>query len=352
MAALAAGCASEPAALEVGDAGFTEAELGALTQSQRHRLGLLTALALAVAERRLDELIQPLVLQQQDSLILERFLFEQAARASGLDETRLAAAYAADPDHRLTVRHLVVLAERWRDSARRVEAEDRARAALARIRGGEEFARVAAEVSEEPGAATTGGLLEPGRRGAWVPEFWDAAAALEVGEVSGVVETRYGYHVLQLVRRDTVAFDSVRYEALSRLREVVSVLPMVRQRMDRADRAATLRQARELGVSTTRAETEAMRADWSTRVAILATTFGFQAGGSVEEVKAAALEALGDPRQSVRIARAALPELAPGLEALYPIRVAAKASGEAAWQMRVNQPRHVSSETPKRLTSG
>lgn len=321
-AGLWSGCESVPPALQVGDAGYTEDELGGLTTAQRQRLGQLTALGLAVADSRVDELLGPLVREARDSLIVERFTLEQAARLAGLDDARLLAAYRADPEHRLTVRHVVVLAERWRDPEERAQAEERARDALDRITAGEEFAAVAAEVSEEPAAGASGGLLAPGRRGAWVPEFWTAASALAEGELSDVVETRYGYHVLQLVRRDTVAFDSVRYDMMPRMLEVVSALPAARQRLAREPRAVTLERARTLGVSLSPAEIDGIRTQSRNRVSTLATVFRFQAGSSSDEVKRAALLALGDERQSVRIARSELDELGPALEELFPIRVA------------------------------
>jgi hypothetical protein len=319
-AALSSGCDSVPPALQVGDAGYTDDELGALTAAQRHRLGLLTALGLAVAESRIDELTRPLIREARDSLIVERYVLEQAARLGGLDEDGLRAAYRADPEHRLTVRHLVILAERWRDREQRARAEERAREALDRIGGGAEFAAVAAEASEEPGASSSGGLLAPGSRGAWVPEFWDAASALAEGEVSGVVETRYGYHVLQLVRRDTVPFDSVRYEVMPGILEVVSALPAARRQVAREPRSVTIERARGLGVAVSHAESEAIRSHWRNRMASLAALFGFQAGSSSDDVKQAALLALGDQQQSVRIALSELDELAPALEEIFPIR--------------------------------
>lgn len=319
-ATLWSGCDSVPPALQVGDAGYTEEELGALTEAQRHRLGLLTALGLAVADARLDDVTRPLIREARDSLIVERYVLEQAARLGGLDQDDLRAAYRADPEHRLTVRHLVILAERWRDREERARAEERAREALGRVSAGADLATVAAEVSEEPGASGSGGLLAPGRRGAWVPEFWTAASALAEGEVSGVVETRYGYHVLQLVRRDTVPFDSVRYDVMPGILEVASALPAARREVALQPRSVTLERARGLGIGVSPAESEALRSQWTDRVVSLAALFGFQAGSSTDDVKRAALLALGDQRQSVRIALSELPELAPALEQVFPIR--------------------------------
>jgi peptidyl-prolyl cis-trans isomerase SurA len=65
----------------------------------------------------------------------------------------------------------------------------------------EDFATLAKKYSQDPGSGREGGDLGFAKRGKFVPEFEAAAYKLEKGEVSNVIETEFGFHVLQLIER-------------------------------------------------------------------------------------------------------------------------------------------------------
>lgn len=86
----------------------------------------------------------------------------------------------------------ILVATRGKDDA---EAKAEIEAIRTRIAEGADFADVAAETSDCP-SGRQGGDLGAFGKGMMVPEFETAAFALEVGELSDVVETDFGYHII------------------------------------------------------------------------------------------------------------------------------------------------------------
>jgi len=71
---------------------------------------------------------------------------------------------------------------------------------LKRVNDGEDFTELATEFSEDPGSADTGGEYTFSR-GEMVPEFEAGAYGLEIGGISDVIETQYGFHIIKLEER-------------------------------------------------------------------------------------------------------------------------------------------------------
>lgn len=78
----------------------------------------------------------------------------------------------------------------------REQAEALAQKVLVRARRGENFTRLVTEFSDEPGAAGRGGALGRFGRGRMVPAFEAIAFRMHVGQVSDIVETPFGFHVI------------------------------------------------------------------------------------------------------------------------------------------------------------
>lgn len=93
--------------------------------------------------------------------------------------------------------HILVKVASDADKKTVAAARKKIEAAQKRIKKGEDFAKVAKEVSEGP-SAKRGGDLGYFRRGQMVKPFEDAAFGMKVGQVSGVVRTRFGFHLIKV----------------------------------------------------------------------------------------------------------------------------------------------------------
>jgi peptidyl-prolyl cis-trans isomerase C len=101
-----------------------------------------------------------------------------------------------------------------------VETEEKAQSLVEEINGGANFAALAQEHSTGP-SGPSGGELGWFGAGVMVPEFFEAVAALEVGEVSAPVQTQFGWHVIKLNETRVKArptLDEVRDELADTLR--------------------------------------------------------------------------------------------------------------------------------------
>jgi peptidyl-prolyl cis-trans isomerase D len=99
----------------------------------------------------------------------------------------------------------------------RKQAED----LLKQARAGADFAQLATKFSEDEGSKVNGGDLDYFSRGRMVPEFEMAAFALEPGQISDIVKTQYGFHIIKVVDKKaavTRAFDEVRAQIETQLK--------------------------------------------------------------------------------------------------------------------------------------
>lgn len=103
-------------------------------------------------------------------------------------------------EEQVRARHILIRVEEGADEATKAAARQRAEAVLARAKAGEDFAALATESSDDSSAAR-GGDLGFFRRGLMVPPFEEAAFAMQPGEISDIVETQFGYHVIRVEER-------------------------------------------------------------------------------------------------------------------------------------------------------
>jgi peptidyl-prolyl cis-trans isomerase D len=121
---------------------------------------------------------------------------------------------------RVQARH-ILLATANKSDAEKAKIKAKAEDLLKQLRGGADFAKLAEKNSEDPGSAAKGGDLGWVVRGQMVKEFEDATFALKPKEISNVITTQYGYHIIQVQEKEPAhlrTLDEVKPEILTTLR--------------------------------------------------------------------------------------------------------------------------------------
>ncbi|MBA3772293.1 MAG: SurA N-terminal domain-containing protein [Ramlibacter sp.] len=130
----------------------------------------------------LETVKKGLVVNEQD---LKTYFEQNASRIVGKEERRAS--------------HILLAAGKDAPAAERAKARAKAEELLAAVKKSpDSFADVAKKNSQDPGSAANGGDLDFFARGAMTKPFDDAAFALAKGDISGVVETEFGYHIIKV----------------------------------------------------------------------------------------------------------------------------------------------------------
>ena len=145
--------------------------------------------------------------QRRDLLHTKTIEAEVAPRVA-ITPQELETFYKGNPDQFKepeTVRasHILIGVAKDAAPAAKQAARTEAEGVLTRVKAGEDFAALAKQHSKDPGSAAVGGDLNFFPKGQMVPAFDAAAFALKIGEISSLVETEFGFHIIKLTdRRD------------------------------------------------------------------------------------------------------------------------------------------------------
>jgi len=154
----------------------------------------------------MDAIKKTLVLNEAD---LKSYYEQNQSRLAGQEERRAS--------------HILISAAKTATAAERQQARAKAVELLAVVRKApDSFADVARKNSQDPGSATNGGDLDFFRRGAMVKPFEDAAFAMKKGDISDVVESDFGYHIIRVTdirTPKTQSFEEMRPQLEADLRK-------------------------------------------------------------------------------------------------------------------------------------
>jgi peptidyl-prolyl cis-trans isomerase D len=151
---------------------------------------------------------------------------DKVAASIEVTDAQLHAAYSANQDNfrmpeRTHVRHILVMTQ-GKPDADKPKALAKAQDLLKQLRGGADFAQVAEKNSDDTSNASKGGDLGWIVHGQMVEPFEKAAFALQPKQISDVVTTQFGYHIIQCLEKDTARlkpFDEVKATLADDLRK-------------------------------------------------------------------------------------------------------------------------------------
>jgi peptidyl-prolyl cis-trans isomerase C len=147
----------------------------------------------------------------RDKALLDSYLDQESKKAVTPEATRKLydeTVKSLTPEDEIRARHILV------------ENEDEAKKAHARVKGGEDFAKVAAELSKDPGSKSEGGDLGFFTKERMVEPFAETAFKMESGQVSEPIKTQFGWHVIKVEEKRTKpvpAFDEMKEQVATYL---------------------------------------------------------------------------------------------------------------------------------------
>jgi len=152
-------------------------------------------------------------------LLIENYLNDYFASKIQVSEEEVQKVYMEDKT--ASVRHFLLSTQNMAD-AEKQEIRKKMEGILSRAKGGEDFAELAKTYSEDPGSKENGGLYENFGRGQMVKPFEDAAFSVPIGEISDIVETTFGYHIIKVIERkkEIRPLDEVRAEIEAQIRQM------------------------------------------------------------------------------------------------------------------------------------
>jgi peptidyl-prolyl cis-trans isomerase C len=164
--------------------------------------------------------------QIKNGLTIKALIDKEVLQKVSVSDQQVRAFYDGNPNlfrkpEQVKASHILVQVPAGADEAKQAEALATIQALKVRIDNGEDFATLAMENSDGP-SKTKGGDLGFFSREQMVPPFSEAAFALQPGQTSDVVKTRFGYHLIRVTERQaeqTMAFNDVKEAISARLRQ-------------------------------------------------------------------------------------------------------------------------------------
>jgi peptidyl-prolyl cis-trans isomerase C len=138
-----------------------------------------------------------------NNFLAYQYLQKEVISKIKVTEKEAKAYYDKNPDlfkspEQVKARHILIQVPKEASDEEKKKLKEKADEVLKKVKAGEDFTKLAAEYSDDPGTKSKGGDLGFFSKGSMVPAFEQAAFSLKPGEVSELVETEFGFHVIKI----------------------------------------------------------------------------------------------------------------------------------------------------------
>jgi peptidyl-prolyl cis-trans isomerase C len=193
---------------------LTDQELDEAVKQMRQQFPTEAAFKQAMADQKLT--LAQVRDQARSSMLVQKLLDQEVSGSVDVKPADISAFYEKNPDRfkqpeAAKASHVLIAVPQGADAAAKQSARAKAEDVLKQARAGADFAGLAKKYSNDT-SAPRGGDLGFFPRGQMVPEFDKAAFALQPGQVSDIVETQFGFHIIKLAEKRparTVPFSEV-----------------------------------------------------------------------------------------------------------------------------------------------
>ncbi|NIS61068.1 MAG: peptidylprolyl isomerase [Proteobacteria bacterium] len=159
-------------------------------------------------------------------MAIEQFIDTQFVQKISVSDKESKGYYDSHPDlfkqpEQVRASHILIKVDPGGDESQKIEARKKMEGIQEKAQKGEDFADLAKKFSEDPSSAK-GGDLGYFRRGQMVKPFEEKAFALKPGEVSDIVETRFGYHLIKVMEKKsetTIAYEDIKGKLAQHLKQ-------------------------------------------------------------------------------------------------------------------------------------
>jgi peptidyl-prolyl cis-trans isomerase C len=164
--------------------------------------------------------------QIERGLAIRELINQQITNKITVSEAQTKAYYDSNPQmfkqpEQVKASHILIKVDAGAVEAQKKEARQKIENVQQKVKNGDDFAQLAKEYSEGP-SKTRGGDLGYFQRGQMVKPFDDAAFSMKKDEVSGIVETRFGYHIIKVYDKkpaQTLAYADVKERLSERIKQ-------------------------------------------------------------------------------------------------------------------------------------